>query len=478
MRLPLSFVVAVVLVAGCGESQRPAGDGDGGEHDATVDGALADASVDAESVADAQTDAPSDAAAPTDAGDASVLCANGCDDGIACTLDRCDADTGLCVHVTGVEVCDERDNDCDGFVDEELPTAAWYRDEDADGFGDSASVATLSCAVLAGHVANALDCDDAHASVYSGRPETCDAVDNDCDGLVDDGVTVTAYVDADHDGYGAGTAIALCTAVHGYATASGDCNDSNALLHPNRAESCDELDNDCDTEIDEGITCIEPCAAAVGTTCDAMAECEVVQGVAQCACPSGYEDGDATPGHVCNDINECTRGTHTCAITGLNGEWAATCTNTAGSFTCACNGTYVGDGHVCNATCDNANLVFGCMQRDMRCVNELDGGRCTCRVGYEGAPQDGNICIDINECERETDQCSPNATCTNSTGNYACGCHYGFEGDGRTCSDINECMRNTDNCDAHAYCNNTVGSFTCECHAGYSGNGVYCIADN
>ena len=43
-----------------------------------------------------------------------------------------------------------------------------------------------------------------------------------------------------------------------------------------------------------------------------------------------------------SEVNECTRGLHTCNA-------SATCNNTAGSFTCSCNTGYSGDGHSCVA---------------------------------------------------------------------------------------------------------------------------------
>jgi hypothetical protein len=44
-----------------------------------------------------------------------------------------------------------------------------------------------------------------------------------------------------------------------------------------------------------------------------------------------------------SDINECTIGTHNCHRNPIE----ATCTNTIGSFTCACNTGYTGDGRTC-----------------------------------------------------------------------------------------------------------------------------------
>ena len=43
-------------------------------------------------------------------------------------------------------------------------------------------------------------------------------------------------------------------------------------------------------------------------------------------------------------------------------------------------------------------------------------------------------CIDIDECASDdTNNCSPNANCTDTTGSYHCTCNEGFSGDGFTC---------------------------------------------
>jgi cysteine-rich repeat protein len=98
--------------------------------------------------------------------------------------------------------------------------------------------------------------------------------------------------------------------------------------------------------------------------------------------------------------------------------------------------------------------------------------RSSCDAGYAGNP-----CVDINECDLNTDNCDANAACTNTAGSFTCECNDGYSGNGVTCTDENECDLNTDNCDANATCTNTAGSFTCDCNDGYSGNGVTCTSD-
>jgi hypothetical protein len=82
------------------------------------------------------------------------------------------------------ETCDGRDNDCDTETDE--GGTRWYPDEDGDGHGFSLG-AREACQQPAGFVASRDDCDDEDADVYPGAAETCDGRDEDCSGTPDEG---------------------------------------------------------------------------------------------------------------------------------------------------------------------------------------------------------------------------------------------------------------------------------------------------
>ncbi len=176
-------------------------------------------------------------------------------DGYSSDKTDCDDDDEA-IHPGADESCDSIDNDCDGSTDEGV-TTSYYPDGDGDGYGDEDASVTSSCTKPTGYVTDASDCDDDDAENNPGASESCDSVDNDCDGVTDEGVKTTFTVDADGDGYGDETTGAAttsaCTAPTGYAEAATDCDDEDGDTYPDAPELCDDLDNDCDDLDDEGI---------------------------------------------------------------------------------------------------------------------------------------------------------------------------------------------------------------------------------
>lgn len=88
------------------------------------------------------------------------------------------------------EVCDGLDNDCSGEIDEGLQVFTYFPDSDNDGFGDAVlSLDTCDSSLPTGYVLDGTDCDDTNPNINPDMMEVYDSLDNDCNGLVDDGVT-------------------------------------------------------------------------------------------------------------------------------------------------------------------------------------------------------------------------------------------------------------------------------------------------
>ncbi len=110
-------------------------------------------------------------------------------------------DNNANIHPNAVETCNGVDDDCDWLTDDADPgitgQSTWYQDYDGDGYGN-AVVSILACFKPAGYVSNDDDCVDNNSDIHPGVSETCNSLDDDCDGLVDEGINCGN--DSDGDG--------------------------------------------------------------------------------------------------------------------------------------------------------------------------------------------------------------------------------------------------------------------------------------
>ncbi len=183
----------------------------------------------------------------------------------------CD-DASAFVNPSAPEVCDLVDNDCDGDTDEDAAPATWYRDADGDGAGNDA-MTTTACTPPGGYVLIGGDCDDGSSARRPGRPEICDGVDNDCNTTVDDGTIAGIGADcATGESGECNRGVVVCSGLAGPTC--------TRRMPPATSESCNALDDDCDTRVDEAVTgvgagCAVPAAqgvCAAGTRiCDGAA---------------------------------------------------------------------------------------------------------------------------------------------------------------------------------------------------------------
>ena len=166
------------------------------------------------------------------------------------SAEDCD-DSNANINPSADELCDGLDNNCNGQVDEGV-TTEFFGDSDADGYGNI-FIVIEACEVPSGYVTNGSDCDDTSKESFPSAEEICDGLDNDCDDEIDDGLMETYFSDSDGDGYGH-QAVEACRLDNGLSILDGDCDDSNPQIHPAIVEICDEIDNNCNDAIDEGVT--------------------------------------------------------------------------------------------------------------------------------------------------------------------------------------------------------------------------------
>ena len=178
-----------------------------------------------------------------------------------------------------VSISNKETEDCDAEV--------WYLDADGDGFGGSEAEA--SCDPLDGYVQNNSDCDDNNPGVNPAGTEICNTLDDDCNALIDDGVigAETWYLDSDGDGFGDDSSrLESCEVLDGYVQKGGDCDDNNIQINPEATEVCDEIDNNCDSLIDDNLGdefYIDSDNDGYGNADDSVIACEQ---------PNGYADND------------------------------------------------------------------------------------------------------------------------------------------------------------------------------------------
>jgi len=109
-----------------------------------------------------------------------------------------------------------------------------------------------ACAAGFADLDGALGC-EYKCPVFPKQPETCNGKDDDCDGVIDEGVKLTFYRDADGDGFGdPASTTQACAAPPGYVANNTDCNDANVAVHPGAPEMCNQIDDDCNGTTDVG----------------------------------------------------------------------------------------------------------------------------------------------------------------------------------------------------------------------------------
>ena len=177
-----------------------------------------------------------------------------CDDTLA---------TGTAVNPTVTEICNAVDDNCSGAVD--------------DGFDvDNDGVTTCGPDGTPGNADD--DCDDTLATgalVNPGATEICNAVDDDCSGVVDDGFDVD------------GDSVTTCGPDGVLGNADDDCDDSLPSIFPGAVEVIDGLDQDCDGTADE-YTWTQVQTLVTMTSCGCHGGATHSSGLTQLSGPNGW----------------------------------------------------------------------------------------------------------------------------------------------------------------------------------------------
>ena len=254
------------------------------------------------------------------------------------------------------ETCDGVDSDCNGLVDDVL------------GVGEACDNGKLGSCIEPGVLAcsgGQLVCD-----AGPGEPpqdEVCDGLDNDCDGLVDDVPGVGGACD--------NGALGVCLTSGVVACKGGALVCSAGSGQGPSSESCDGLDNDCDGEVDNLAGVGTPCHNGQPGVCFAQGSVQCIGGGLKCTAPYGPE---AAFTELCDGLDSDCDG----VVDNVDGAGAA-CDN-GGLGACLATGVIeCGEGGlVCTAGLGLAPAGELCNGQDDDCNGVVDdvaglGGPCT-----------------------------------------------------------------------------------------------------
>ncbi len=180
--------------------------------------------------------------------------------GATCGAGACASGTTVCADNSkaivcpsaaqaAVEVCDGKDNDCDGLTDAADPDLAIVACDNQNGVCSGSQKPTALCQDGVWQACSTADY-SAHAATYEATKElSCDALDNDCDGQIDEDFSVTLLNGGTVQGAGKACGVGACMGGTTTCTAAKtgiECLGEGAAS----AEVCDNVDNDCDGKLD------------------------------------------------------------------------------------------------------------------------------------------------------------------------------------------------------------------------------------
>jgi hypothetical protein len=399
-------------------------------------------------------------------------------------------DSNFNIKPGGTEICNGLDDDCDGQIDEGVKST-FYRDQDADGFGNVA-ITTLACTAPAGYANNSADCNDNNFNIKPGATEICNGLDDDCDGQIDEGVKPTFYRDQDGDGYGniAITTLA-CTVPAGYVSNSADCNDNNFNIKPGATEICNGLDDDCDGQIDEGVK------STFYRDQDADGFGNIAITTLACTAPAGYVSNSTDcndnnfnikPGatEICNGLDDdcdgqIDEGVKSTFYRDQDADGFGNLANT--TLACTAPAGYVSNSNDCND--NNFNIKPGatemCNGLDDDCDGQIDEGVKSTFYRDQDADGFGNLAITTLACTSPAGYVSNSTDCNDNNFNIKPGANEICNGLDDDCDgQIDEGVKSTfyRDQDADGFGNLAITTLACTAPAGYVSNSNDCDDSN
>ncbi len=289
----------------------------------------------------------------------------------------------------GAEICDGRDNDCDGMTDEGNPEGGAACGDDT----GECTPGTTRC------MDGMLICE----GEVGPSPEVCDGLDNNCNGVEDEGIGVGAPCGTDLGECSPG--VNICR--DGMLVCDGAVMD--------REETCNALDDDCDGTIDEGIALGAACGSNEGVCMEGALQCidgdeicvgEVPAGTEACDCSDNDCDGavdEDTGAGLCPGDSACVE----CAC-------SSPCRNTEFGFDCPPGKTPFQPGGAgtdecfcVTPRCDEAACGEETIERDeeVLCAPGDDSPTCLCKNNACTFPCEGVVCSGGTVCRPDTGRC-------------------------------------------------------------------------